>query len=478
MAVNHPNVLAVIPARGGSTELRRKNLLVDGYGVPLVLASARAARDAGFTVVISTDDPEVRSLALIDGHHVHARGPELAVVPVDEVVAAAAAGHDGPVLLVQPTVQPVTADLLGWFESEAATDDEPAALGVETRHLTWLDGQLVTDRVERQSPATWPVREVGVRWWPAGQVGQPPVRVITTPEPVVDIDTVADYQQIRRRLNVGFLLRANKQVGAGHLHRVLTLAEGLQHHHVSITVTDDTDQWAVDRITDLGWPMTHTAPDVWVYDRLDSVAGWRPPTSTPFVVLEDRGPGIRYAAAAVNAMYGDGDYTGAKYAVLRTEFTVGMFHVRQDAAKILVLFGGTDPANLTGLTEYALKDYDLDVIRPGDNRAIAAAMYDADLLITSGGRTVFEAAAIGIPAIVMCQNQRELTHTHLGVGNIDLGLGRIVRPETLRYTVAQTMGDYELRRDMHSTGLASIDGHGADRIRRIIEHVGLYGEKP
>ena len=88
--------LAVIPARGGSQGLKRKNLLPDANGVPLVLASARAARDAGCHVIISTDDAEVASLATIAGHHVAHRGPELADVPVDEVVRAVVDAMDQP----------------------------------------------------------------------------------------------------------------------------------------------------------------------------------------------------------------------------------------------------------------------------------------------------------------------------------------------------------------------------------------------
>ena len=178
-------------------------------------------------------------------------------------------------------------------------------------------------------------------------------------------------------------------------------------------------------------------------------------------------------------------YRGANYAVLRPEFTIGRFHVEQSASKVLVLFGGTDPAKLTDLVGAAMLNddgdgsrWDVDVVFPSDQRSVAAAMHDADLLITSGGRTVFEAAAVGIPTIVMCQNMRETTHTHLGVGNINLGIGRLVTPEQLRHVVTETLNDYELRRDMSATAKKSIDGYGAARVRRIIEHVGLYGEAP
>ena len=459
--------LAVIPARGGSTGLRRKNLLPDSDGVPLVLTAARAARDAGCTVVVSTDDPEIRSLAELDGHQVHVRGRGFAQVPVDEVVANATQGWDGPVLLVQPTVQPMTAQLIRWFLDQ--TGGSPTALGVEDRHIMWQHQQVLTDRAERQSPSrSWPIREMGVRWWPARPL-TPPVRVATWPHPLVDIDTAGDYQQIRPARQIVFRVRANDLVGWGHLHRVLTLAEGLQHHDVSIVPTADSDDRARRYLTDRGWP-THPVGDVTVWDVLDT-----DPHRGPSVALEDT---TGNADVTINAMYGHGDYQGAPYAVVRDEFRIHPYRVREDASRIMVLFGGTDPARLTDLALSALPGMDVDVIRPGDHRAVAASMLDTDLLITSGGRTVFEAATLGVPTLVMCQNMRELTHTHLGVGNLNLGLGRLVDPFVLQRIVTSILDDYPLRADMSRTARQSIDGRGAGRVRGIIEHVAEYGEKP
>lgn len=462
--------LAVIPARGGSQTLKRKNLLPDADGVPLVLVSARAARDAGCTVVVSTDDPEIRSLAELDGHDVRMRGHGFDTVPVDEVVECVAADWTGAVLLVQPTVQPITPQLLRWFLSHTASDpyQQATALGVEDRHLTWHDGTVLTDRLERQQDQDWPVREMGVRWWPTSSL-EAPKRVIVAPSLLVDVDTADDYHQIQRRLQIRFLVRANRMVGSGHLHRVLTLAEGLQHHRVEISTTYDTDEHSRQMLADRGWSSMRTVvPDVTVFDMLD-VNGAR-----PSVALEDQ---TGNATVTINAMYGHGDYQGSDYAVLRPEFTVGNYQPRQDASRVMVMFGGTDPARLTDLVSEALPDVELDVVRPADKRGVAAAMHNADLLLTSGGRTVFEAAAVGIPTVVLCQNMRETTHTHLGVGNLNMGLGRLVDPYHLRRVVRSVLDDYDLRVDLSTTAKASVDGHGADRIRRIIEHVGYYGDK-
>ena len=249
----------------------------------------------------------------------------------------------------------------------------------------------------------------------------------------------------------------------------------MQHHDVSIEPTWDTEEWAIDLLRERGWfppePEQNVA-DVYVHDVLDTGRGDH---ITPSVSLEDT---TGHATATINAMYGHGDYQGPDYAVLRSEFLVGDYTPREDGQRVMVMFGGTDPAGLTDLTIDALPDVELDVVRPEDNRGVADAMRQADLLITSGGRTVFEAAAVGIPTIVMCQNMRETTHTHLGVGNLNLGLGRIVDPYSLRRTVHSVLDDYDLRVDLSDTARWSVDGYGADRIRRIVEHVGLYGTRP
>jgi len=137
--------LAIVPCRGGSTELKRKNLLpVDG--VPMFLRSAIAARDAGCQVVVSTDDPEIRSTAVVAGFDVHDRGPELAECVVDDVVKAAAEGWDGPVLLVQPTVQPITTNIITEFIRNAPN---VGCLTVDNTHQLWTSAGWITPRVNR-----------------------------------------------------------------------------------------------------------------------------------------------------------------------------------------------------------------------------------------------------------------------------------------------------------------------------------------
>jgi CMP-N-acetylneuraminic acid synthetase len=111
------NVLAVIPARGGSKGIPRKNLREVG-GRPLIawtLDLARAAVDAGLVrrAIVSTDDAEIASVARAEGGDVpFVRPPDLAddrakMAPVlrhavRELERADAVRYDW-VLLLQPT---------------------------------------------------------------------------------------------------------------------------------------------------------------------------------------------------------------------------------------------------------------------------------------------------------------------------------------------------------------------------------------
>src|SRR5262245_22773209 len=73
------NVLAVIPARGGSKGIVRKNLR-EVAGKPMVCWSIDAARACGLIgrVAVSTDDAHIAEVARAAGAHVIDRPAELA----------------------------------------------------------------------------------------------------------------------------------------------------------------------------------------------------------------------------------------------------------------------------------------------------------------------------------------------------------------------------------------------------------------
>lgn len=119
MASSSVRPLCVIPARGGSKRLPRKNVLPLA-GRPMLAWAVDAARDSGVfdAVYVSTEDAEIAAVARELGSLVHDRPAQLAQdlssstdVCLDLADARAAAGdaHDAIVCL-QPTSPLVTAD--------------------------------------------------------------------------------------------------------------------------------------------------------------------------------------------------------------------------------------------------------------------------------------------------------------------------------------------------------------------------------
>ncbi len=503
------DVLAIIPARGGSQELRRKNVLpVDGQ--PMFLRTAQAARDAGCQVVVSTDDPEIRSTAIVAGFDVHDRGPELADVVVDEVVKAAVKHVDcpacfgigidpktdvldtsrnrpckvcdgaehwsGSVLLVQPTVQPITANILTEFIRNAPN---VGCLTIDNMHQLWTNAGWITPRVNRQdrSMGSLVAQELGIRYWSHVElIGEEPPTPTPMPFSVndlVDIDSAADYRSVTIPKRIALWPIADKTHGMGHLRRCLAIAERLQHHSI-VFMMDDMEEASIELVNRRGWMQQISGetipeyPDLWILDRLSNET--MPHLDGNMLSLEDES---NYQAdITIDALYSD----GADWCVLRPEFLAGDYQVRDEplyAPRLLVMFGGTDPTGLGKIVSSLFPNHPVDWIQAGDDRAVAEAMHNADILITSAGRTVFEAAAVGIPTIVLSQNLRETTHTHLGYehGNIYLGLGRMVSDKVIVDTVRVLGEDVTLRRELSKRGRP--DGLGLDRIVHAIE--GLLG---
>ena len=95
------NVICVIPARGGSQRIPRKNIK-DFYGKPIIAYSIEAAHYTGLFdhVIVSTDDDEISLIAEGYGAKVHRRAEWAGAddVGTQEVVREClmAIGADGP----------------------------------------------------------------------------------------------------------------------------------------------------------------------------------------------------------------------------------------------------------------------------------------------------------------------------------------------------------------------------------------------
>lgn len=111
------NILAVIPARGGSKRIPRKNI-ADFHGKPVIAWAIEAAKGAPSIsrVLVNTDDEEIREVALRYGAEVpFLRPPALA----QDTVA----------------IEPVLADTLEWLKKHEGYEPEALALLLPTNPM-------------------------------------------------------------------------------------------------------------------------------------------------------------------------------------------------------------------------------------------------------------------------------------------------------------------------------------------------------
>lgn len=79
MGINSRSRVALIPARGGSKRLPRKNI-IDFYGKPIIAYTIHAAKESKLfeRVVVSTEDAEIADIACDWGAEIHWRKSDLA----------------------------------------------------------------------------------------------------------------------------------------------------------------------------------------------------------------------------------------------------------------------------------------------------------------------------------------------------------------------------------------------------------------
>ncbi len=526
-----PRTLIVVPARAGSKGVRRKNLRPVA-GVPLFLRACQAAKDGAASagveadVVVSTDDPDVASLAaawgfeVVDRDHHHAGDDS----PVDRVAvhAAEVRGHDGPVMLFQPTCATfpavAVAEMLDQLET---TGSDSVVAATPHEKLLWRegDGPLFTgeQRANRQVLRTGLWREVGV-FLTRELAGVSPfgsalidgdVSIYETPAWCAhDIDTHADLLAASAaagtKPNVGMVVAVGDQFGSGHVRRAVELIALFLDWAGEVFVDTRTPSggppplWAVEALHRAGgqWvsSLAEQPVDLVVWDALDSTLADHVDTISrgiPLVCIEDLGPGALAAAATINELYDTGTHVGPAWSVIRPDIRFGRRWSPDDAStgKALVTFGGTDPSHLTERVARLIGDVSVIVEPPGRSidwnapglrgvpwtaprspLSMAAEMARADMVVTSAGRTCHEAAYLGCPVVSIAANARESTHA-LVRGVVSLGWHGKVSDDTIESTIRGALEERSILREMHEAVSASVDGLGAERVSDLCARV-------
>ena len=184
--------------------------------------------------------------------------------------------------------------------------------------------------------------------------------------------------------------------------------------------------------------------------------------------------------------------------------------IRQDARRVLLTFGGTDPRGLTTKAIAALNGIDdrqLNVrviIGPAFSRStreqveaeirqsrhifqveiapdsLAGAMQWADLAVASTGLTKYELALCGTPSIQMSIDTKhaEVNQAFAATGAArDLGVCDAVSPEMLRDGVLSVLDDRQSRQAMSRRGQRLVDGGGNRRFLAVLRRA-LHPARP
>lgn len=192
---------------------------------------------------------------------------------------------------------------------------------------------------------------------------------------------------------------------------------------------------------------------------------------------------------------------GPRYAPLRREFRKynNAGHPKSGEVRtILLTFGGGDDRGATIFCLKAIQSLKINVEKMvllssnnpkkeeiikwcGENRANIKIIVDAeetvpymasaDLAITAGGMTVFELAALGVPAIILqiADNQTPITRAWQQQGyGVDMGHLDQLRREDLQREMMSLVQDNVRRTAMSSAGKSMVDSLGAGRVARVL----------
>ncbi|MBL7196741.1 MAG: hypothetical protein ISS47_01430 [Candidatus Omnitrophica bacterium] len=196
---------------------------------------------------------------------------------------------------------------------------------------------------------------------------------------------------------------------------------------------------------------------------------------------------------------------GPKYTIIGDYFRDKKKEIRKKVNFVMISMGGSDPKDYTSKAIEALRDFNLNVdvvvgtlsknkekvekkiSQLGNfnfksnvtNGHMCRLMLKNDVLFSTAGNTMYEAASLGLPNIVFCNHQRhdEIATSFKNRGVV-INLG--IEPEinTIKNAVNSLINDFSRRKKMSYLGTQLIDAKGAERTAEIIlERYNFYKGK-
>ncbi len=367
-----------------------------------------------------------------------------------------------------PTLRVATLDAAIKYTVDNNFDTVLSAINMP--HLSWgiENGRVVPNYVERLNRQYLPpyYMETGAFVISRASIVTSQTRIGTKVDifevprdEAYDVDTFEDLRNVAAALSgqkVGIYVNGNNERGIGHIYRALEIAD---EFYVKPDIYFDTNQTdrgifgntkhnliPVNGIAELYQVCKEQQYTIFINDILttsvDYMIGLK--TMMPkakIINFEDDGEGISKADLVFNALLSKEEFphvkAGEKYYISGKTF---MFYkpikIRDKVKRIFISFGGADPQNysdrlLNMICKPEYEDYEfvvvlgrakhnVETLMKYNDRDNIQVLYDVanmpelmtscDIGVTSRGRTGYEFAMLGIPAIAMAQNKREEKH--------------------------------------------------------------------
>ncbi|MDK9707987.1 MAG: hypothetical protein OEL83_13145 [Desulforhopalus sp.] len=321
---------------------------------------------------------------------------------------------------------------------------------------------------------------------------------------------------------VCFITDGSVRLGLGHVQQSITFAREL-HSEADIYFLTKSDQGVVSRIRENGFAATQlgndteilnylrlTSPQIIIFDKIDVAEDLardiKKTLKSLLVIFTNLTGANRYADIAVTADIGSrfenvrfvdsqtGTITfyGPKYWILRPEFYEYQKRPKVKNCgpkRILLIFGGSDPANLTSEALLQLLDLQqpmlVDIILGGhyghdddlqkvlrshaamhenvtvyrNISNVAELMHRADLVLASPGLSAFEALRVGTPVIVVPHDELQ-RDTYRGF------MRMLERSQLSSLGSMLAKGDFTYPDDKHIIRMEI--GNGIDELKSVI----------
>ena len=399
---NNNMILVVIPARGGSKGIPRKNLrLMDNK--PLISYSIGVAKVSQYVddVVVTTDDSQIALIAEKFGASVVRRSEELSTddTLLDPVIHDAmiqkeklALDEYDIVITLQPTSPLIkTATLDKAIEKFEDFGIDSVISVVDDRHLSWgydeNNQRYFPNYIERLNRDDLPksYRETGAILATRrsfvkenSRLGSNIDIIEISREESVNIETYEDWwlaENYLKKKRIAIVVNANEEIGTSYIDRCLAIASKLVFHEVLFLI-DEHHQMGVDIVSgcnysyrvyeDLGDLFTilkEFGTHIVINDIQDTSEEYISSLKQEgyFVVnFEDLGVGGDLADVVFDDLY-EHDlaernvFTSHKYFILKDEFYYQPAKIiTNDVKRVLITFGERDPHKFTEMVIQAI----------------------------------------------------------------------------------------------------------------------------